>query len=42
MDQALTKFWNLPNILTGARIVAIPVVMVLLCFKGELASFLGA
>jgi len=42
MDQAVTKFWNLPNILTGARIVAIPVVMVFLCFKGEIASFLGA
>lgn len=41
MDPALTKFWNLPNILTGARIVAVPVVMVFLCFSGQLASFLG-
>lgn len=42
MDQAWTKFWHLPNMLTGARILAIPVVMVLLCFKGPLASFLCA
>ncbi len=41
MNPALAKFWNLPNILTGARIVAIPVVMALLCFSGQLASFLG-
>lgn len=33
---------NLPNLLTGARILAIPVVMLLLCFKGPVASFLGA
>lgn len=42
MDSASTKFWNLPNILTGTRIVAIPVVMVFLCFPGPVASFLGA
>ena len=42
MDPATIKFWNLPNILTGTRIVAIPVVMVFLCFSGQLASFLGA
>lgn len=33
---------NLPNLLTVGRILAVPVVMVLLCFKGSLASFLGA
>jgi CDP-diacylglycerol--glycerol-3-phosphate 3-phosphatidyltransferase len=33
---------NLPNLLTGARILAIPVVMLFLCFKGQAASFLGA
>jgi len=42
MDPALTKFWNLPNLLTGARIVAVPVVMVFLCFSGPVASFFGA
>jgi len=42
MNPALTKFWHLPNLLTGARIVAIPVVMVFLCFSGPVASFLGA
>jgi CDP-diacylglycerol--glycerol-3-phosphate 3-phosphatidyltransferase len=41
MNPDAAKFWNLPNILTGARIVAIPVVMVLLCFSGPVASFLG-
>ena len=42
MDQASTIFWNLPNLLTGARIAAVPVVMVFLCFSGPVASFLGA
>jgi CDP-diacylglycerol--glycerol-3-phosphate 3-phosphatidyltransferase len=42
MDSGLTNFRSLPNLLTGARIVAIPVVMVLLCFNGPVASFLGA
>lgn len=42
MDRiALAPFWNLPNILTGVRILAIPVVMFLLCFPGPVASFLG-
>jgi CDP-diacylglycerol--glycerol-3-phosphate 3-phosphatidyltransferase len=41
MDPALTKFWNLPNILTVTRIVAIPVVMLFLCFSGPVASFIG-
>jgi CDP-diacylglycerol---glycerol-3-phosphate 3-phosphatidyltransferase len=31
-----------PNLLTGARIAAVPVVMLLLFFPGPLASFLGA
>lgn len=31
-----------PNVLTGARIAAVPVLMVLLCFDGPWASFLGA
>jgi CDP-diacylglycerol--glycerol-3-phosphate 3-phosphatidyltransferase len=42
MGSGLTNYRNLPNLLTGARIVAIPVVMVLLCFNGPVASFLGA
>jgi CDP-diacylglycerol--glycerol-3-phosphate 3-phosphatidyltransferase len=33
---------NLPNLLTVGRMLAIPVVMILLCFPGPLASFLGA
>jgi CDP-diacylglycerol--glycerol-3-phosphate 3-phosphatidyltransferase len=33
---------QLLNVLTGARIAAVPVVMFFLCFKGPLASFLGA
>jgi CDP-diacylglycerol--glycerol-3-phosphate 3-phosphatidyltransferase len=44
MDQTETetKFWEIPNILTIARIGAIPVVAVLLCFPGKLASLLAA
>ncbi len=44
MDQTETdtKFWEIPNILTIARIGAIPVVAVLLCFPGNLASMLAA
>ena len=42
MEPAQEQFWHLPNLLTGARIVAIPVVMGLLCFSGQLASFFGA
>ncbi len=34
--------WHLPNILTGARILAIPVVIILLCFEGPVASCLAA
>jgi len=42
MEPAPEKFWHLPNLLTVARIVAVPVVMILLCFKGPVASFLCA
>ena len=34
--------WGTPNLLTGARIAAVPVVMFLLLFPGPWASFLGA
>ncbi len=34
--------WHLPNLLTVGRILAIPVVVLLLCFPGPVASFLGA
>ena len=34
--------WHLPNLLTVGRILAIPVVVLLLCFPGAVASFLGA
>ncbi len=42
MEQAGTNFWSTPNLLTGARIAAVPVVVVLLLFPGPLPSFLGA
>src|SRR5512139_674079 len=42
MDQVENNNWGTPNILTGARIAAVPVVMILLCFDGPWASFLGA
>jgi CDP-diacylglycerol--glycerol-3-phosphate 3-phosphatidyltransferase len=34
--------WNLPNALTIVRIMAIPVIVVLLFFPGKLASFIAA
>ncbi len=34
--------WNLPNVLTGARIAAIPVLVLLLSFSGPAASYLAA
>jgi len=34
--------WGTPNLLTGARIAAVPVVVLLLCFPGPWASFFGA
>lgn len=42
MEQARTKFWEIPNILTVARVGATPVVALLLCFPGKLASFVAA
>ncbi len=42
MHQVDNNNWGTPNILTGARIAAVPVVMLLLCFPGRWASFLGA
>jgi CDP-diacylglycerol--glycerol-3-phosphate 3-phosphatidyltransferase len=36
------SYKNLPNLLTMTRILAIPVVMVLLCFSSPWTSFLGA
>ena len=42
MDQPGTNFWSTPNLLTGARIAAVPFVVVLLFFPGPLPSFLGA
>jgi CDP-diacylglycerol--glycerol-3-phosphate 3-phosphatidyltransferase len=36
------SYKNLPNLLTVTRILAIPLVMVLLCFSSPWASFLGA
>jgi CDP-diacylglycerol--glycerol-3-phosphate 3-phosphatidyltransferase len=41
MEQGEFNIWNTPNMLTGLRIAAVPVVMVLLFFPGRLASFLG-
>jgi CDP-diacylglycerol--glycerol-3-phosphate 3-phosphatidyltransferase len=41
MDQEETNLWSTPNMLTGLRIAAVPVVMVLLLFPGRLASFLA-
>ncbi len=42
MSQVDLNNWGTPNMLTGARIAAVPVVMVLLFFPGPWASFLGA
>lgn len=42
MRQIDLNNWSTPNLLTGARIAAVPVVMLLLLFSGPLASFLGA
>lgn len=41
-EQTTASYRNLPNLLTGARILAIPVVVTLLFFPGPVASFLGA
>jgi CDP-diacylglycerol--glycerol-3-phosphate 3-phosphatidyltransferase len=42
MATEQTSYKNLPNLLTLTRILAVPVVMVLLYFPGPWASFLGA
>jgi CDP-diacylglycerol--glycerol-3-phosphate 3-phosphatidyltransferase len=42
MHQVEINNWGTPNILTGARIAAVPVVMLLLCFPGRWASFFAA
>jgi CDP-diacylglycerol--glycerol-3-phosphate 3-phosphatidyltransferase len=42
IEQTPSSYRNLPNLLTGVRILAIPVVALLLCFPGPLASFFGA
>jgi CDP-diacylglycerol--glycerol-3-phosphate 3-phosphatidyltransferase len=42
MDQPETNFRSTPNLLTGARIAAVPVVVLLLFFQGPVASFIGA
>ncbi|MDD3582314.1 MAG: CDP-diacylglycerol--glycerol-3-phosphate 3-phosphatidyltransferase [Desulfobacca sp.] len=36
------SFWNLPNTLTSIRVVAIPVLIVLLSFPGKAPSFFAA
>jgi CDP-diacylglycerol---glycerol-3-phosphate 3-phosphatidyltransferase len=41
MNQVETNLWSTPNMLTGLRIAAVPVVVVLLLFPGKLASFLA-
>ncbi|MBM4289599.1 MAG: CDP-diacylglycerol--glycerol-3-phosphate 3-phosphatidyltransferase [Deltaproteobacteria bacterium] len=42
MNRQQAQFWNLPNALTVLRILAIPVIIVLMTFPGRLASFLAA
>jgi CDP-diacylglycerol---glycerol-3-phosphate 3-phosphatidyltransferase len=41
MSQAENNFWNAPNVLTGARFAAVPVLVFLLLFSGRAASLLG-
>ncbi|MFI5329668.1 MAG: CDP-diacylglycerol--glycerol-3-phosphate 3-phosphatidyltransferase [Desulfobaccales bacterium] len=41
MDQVETNLWSTPNMLTGLRIAAVPVVVVLLLFPGRPASLLA-
>ena len=36
------SFWNLPNTLTSIRVMAIPILLVLLSFPGEAPSFMAA
>ena len=42
MTTERNSYKNLPNLLTVTRILAVPVVMVLLCFSSPWASLLGA
>ncbi len=42
MAQEPENFWNLPNMLTGARVLAIPLVILLLAYPGKVTNFLGA
>jgi CDP-diacylglycerol---glycerol-3-phosphate 3-phosphatidyltransferase len=42
MEQVETNIWSTPNMLTGLRIAAVPVVVFLLFFPGKVASSLGA
>jgi CDP-diacylglycerol--glycerol-3-phosphate 3-phosphatidyltransferase len=39
MKLSFVSYQNLPNLLTGARVLAIPLVMVLLALPGKVASF---
>ena len=41
MEQVETNIWSTPNMLTGMRIAAVPVVVFLLLFPGRLASSLA-
>jgi CDP-diacylglycerol--glycerol-3-phosphate 3-phosphatidyltransferase len=41
MNQAENNIWGTPNMLTGLRIAAVPVVVFLLLFPGKLGSFLA-
>jgi len=42
MGPNSVSFWNLPNTLTSIRVVAIPVLIVLLTFPGKVPSFMAA
>lgn len=42
MEANSTSFWSLPNILTGIRIGAIPILIILLSFPDKGSSFLAA
>jgi CDP-diacylglycerol--glycerol-3-phosphate 3-phosphatidyltransferase len=42
MHQNFAEFWNLPNTLTGIRVVTIPILIILLCFPGPIPSCLAA
>jgi len=42
MSLDLKNHWNLPNALTAGRVVAIPLIILLMSFPGALPSFLAA